>query len=96
VALGPAGINKKAKTPTTKVRRPYQQVSLAFAIISNPRDGQVYAYLNQKQPSPSGVSLNTSHVQQSIRENGRENVGSAHGRPEEAESEGQFMVLVKV
>jgi hypothetical protein len=54
------------------------------------------SYLDQEQPPPARVALDTPHVQNPVRKEGRGDVGDTHGRPEEAQSEGKLVVLVEV
>ena len=96
VWLGPAGINTKEKSPMTSVKRPCphgQPGHLRVVATAVRRSG---AYLDQEQPPPARDTMDTPHVQDPEREEGRGDVGDTHGRPKETQSEGQLMVLVKV
>jgi hypothetical protein len=56
----------------------------------------LYTHLDQEQPPPTRVPLNTPHMQNAIREEGREDICNAHGGPEKAETHGQLVVLIEV
>ena len=46
------------------------------------------AYLNEEQPSPSGLSTDTSEVEETKSKEGSEYVGNGHGSPKECEANG--------
>ena len=96
VWLGPAGISTKEKSPITSVNRPcpHGQPSLLRIIVTVARRPE--SYLDQEQPLPPRAIMDTPHVQDPIGEEGGEDVGDAHSRPKETQSEGQLVVFVKV
>ena len=54
------------------------------------------SYLDQEQPLPARVALDTPHMQNTVCEEGRGNIRDTHGSPEETQPHGQFVVLVEV
>jgi hypothetical protein len=100
---GPAGINRKEKSPITRVIRPYPNVSIHMNKGHRGRLDSGWAGkiamatdLEQEQPPPSWQAMHSTHVKDAIGEEGGEDVGDAHGRPEVAQPNGKLMVLVEV
>jgi len=54
------------------------------------------SYLDQEQPSPTGLSVNTSHLQETGRKKRRNDIRDRQSSPEESETNGQLVVLVEV
>ncbi len=78
----------------TSVKRPCPHVSHATfesSIVKRPK-----SYLDQEQPPPARATVDTPHVQDSVRKEGRGDVRETHGRPKETQPEGQLMVFVEV
>lgn len=76
----------------TSVRRPYTSLSVRFArwaVSCGP-------YLDQKQPPPTRLAVHSPHVQETIRKEGRQDVGDTHGGPKEAQAYRQLRMLIKV
>jgi hypothetical protein len=54
------------------------------------------SYLNQEEPSPTRLTIDTSHVQQTIRKEAGEDICDRHASPEESEAKRKLMMFVKV
>lgn len=52
--------------------------------------------LNHEQPPPTSLSSHSSHVQKTVSEDRRQDVGDAHARPEVTEPDRELRVLVEV
>lgn len=53
-------------------------------------------YFYQEQPSPTSSTTHTTHVEQAVCQERREDVGDAVPRPEVSEADGELGMLVEV
>lgn len=94
---GPAGIRPYASRPTQRVKIPYVHSRSDLSLTSVQLEGWLGSTcLDRKEPTPPGLSCHAAHVQDAVRQERRQDVGDAHARPEETESDGQLGVLVEV
>jgi hypothetical protein len=90
VWVGPGGINTKDQRPITNVMTAYAELASVLSVPS------VRAYLDQKKPSPTGEAMNSSHLQQSSTEQRGNNISDRQSRPEEPETNREFVMLVEI
>jgi hypothetical protein len=93
---GPGGIRRKEKIPITRVKRPYKLWVDGSKKKIKIKIKTQEAYLNKEHPSPTGLAVDASHVQQAVSHQSWQNVGSGQGGPEKAQANREFVVLIEV
>lgn len=65
-------------------------------VRARPLPMAISTHLNEEQPPPPRLPLDSPHVKQAVCKDSRQDVRKAHGSPEESQSQRELGVLVKV
>lgn len=89
---------RKDRTPRISVTRPLTKLSVTQRKESaeNGRRDGTSTNLNEEHPSPTRGIADTTHVEQAIGHQGSRDIGKCQGRPEEAQTNGELVVLVEI